>query len=129
MIFSSPFKDKLFILIAIILLMLPATFLWALAMGGLQTSVRMAIGGNPLTLFFIVAGASGIIGIANLYRVVAFNARGRLISALAFVIPAWVALAIFIVMNPTFFTFSIVVGPIIISIVLLYLGWERLSYK
>ena len=129
MLFGHINTDRLLILLAILLCMLPAIFLWGIGMGGIPTAVNLAINGNPLLLIYLIAGALGIIGIILLYRIAAFNCHGRIKVILSLLTPAWAAMIFFVWMNPSIFTFSLAIGPIIISLVLIYLSWGRLHYK
>ncbi|NQY64461.1 MAG: hypothetical protein HRT38_12130 [Alteromonadaceae bacterium] len=129
MLFAHINIDRFLILLAILLCMLPATFLWGIGMGGIPTAVNLAINGSPLLLIYLIAGALGIIGIILLYRIAAFNCHGRIKIIFSLLTPAWIAMIFFVWMNPSIPTFSIAVGPIIVSLVLIYLSWERLHYK
>lgn len=129
MLFAHINIDRFLILVATLLCMLPATFLWGIAMGGISTAVNLAIVGSPLLLIYLIAGALGIIGIILLYRIAAFNCHGRKKVILSLLTPAWIAMIFFVWMTPSLLTFSLAIGPIFISLVLIYLSWERLDLK
>lgn len=119
--------DRLLLRIVLAIGMLPATLLWCWGMIGFDLFVQDAFAGKPFVLCLLISGALGITGVVYLYLVVRGKLRGNLALSLSLILPAWLAMAAFVIRDVRLETIYISLGPIFCSVLLLILCWSQLT--
>lgn len=121
--------DRILLYTAIVVGMLPVTVLWFLGMHGLLFFFEEALRGRPIGFVYLLTGTSGIVGVTYLFLLIELRKSGSLILALSLIIPAWIGLIQLIVEEPHMITVLVSMGPISVSLLLLYLAWPQLKFN
>jgi hypothetical protein len=103
-------------------LYLPATFFWLWGVLAIESSIT-----NPFMVAMLLAGLLGLIGTVTIFRTLYTAKRISIYFVLVTICPAWVALIYYYIGHINILTSAISLGPIIGSMILLYLAKSQLT--
>ena len=103
-------------------LYLPATFFWLWGVLAIESSIT-----NPFMVAMLLAGLLGLIGTVTIFRTLYTAKRISIYFVLVTICPAWVALIYYYIGHINILTSAISLGPIIGSMILLYLTKSQLT--
>ena len=103
-------------------LYLPATFFWLWGVLAIESSIT-----NPFMVVMLLAGLLGLIGTVTIFRALYTAKRISIYFVLVTICPAWVALIYYYIGHLNILTSAISLGPIIGSMILLYLAKSQLT--
>ena len=107
--------------------MLPAVLLWAWAMLGVRDFFEEALSGNPLLFLVLCSGCLGIAAVSYLLKLFFTGCNGNLQVALCLLLPAWSGLCFYVFATQTTASILVVVGPVLVSVMLLCITWAQLT--
>jgi len=108
--------------VLLVVLYLPATFFWLWGVLAIQSSIT-----NPFMVVMLVAGLLGLIGTVTIFKTLYTAKRVSIYFVAVTICPAWVALIYYYIGHINILTSAISLGPIIGSMILLYLAKSQLT--
>ena len=105
-------------------LYLPATFFWLWGVLAIESSIT-----NPFMVVMLLAGLLGLIGTVRIFSELYTAKRISVYFVAATICPAWVALIYYYIGHINILTSAISLGPIIGSMILLYLAKSQLTTR
>lgn len=103
-------------------LYLPATFFWLWGVLAIESSIT-----NPLMVAMLLAGLLGLLGTVKIFSALYTAKRISIYFVTATICPAWIALIYYYIGHINILTSAISLGPIIGSMILLYLAKSQLT--